>query len=480
MIRITWITYFLLVIIPLKTLNQTFVVDISSYLDETAYSAYELPEGGYFICVARGEYDPTVPNFHYCDIIFKLDLNGCIVDSVIMDESGSYYITNMHLMNYQQKILFWSQIREKSDVDHPGLLYGYVSKDTEITIENIVFDADTGWAFYDCIVNDADNLVFLGTEGILDLGLYHNVLLEVNSQNTVVRKGILGVNYYQKLVELPVIQGYHLGGVDTICQVDYDFNYEGIVFAKPLVDTLFFYTDMEFLSDSTYARSAVATENNFPNFFLDFGFAVFNQYGHRASLAMFGKPDTSDWSYHVDCYSADSIFIGGISNYLSGSFVNNDSWLAVYNIDQSGEIYWNYYFGGNGLYYLTGILATSDGGCLITGTYWDWRYNPNQERDAVIVKVNAEGLLVNTNEGDVSMLTQFLIYPNPGSDKLYLECGLSDGMFEMYDHCGRNVVSKHFSTGYLVLNTSKLANGLYYYRIISCKKAYYSGKWIKK
>lgn len=464
---------------PLVSFNQTFIVDISSSLDESAYSAYELPGGGYFICCARGEYDPMVPNFYYNDIIFKFDVSGNIVDSTILDESGFYYIASLHLMSYQQNTFFWSQIRDKSNVDHPGLLYGYISDDLEVRVENIVFNADTGWAFYDCIVNNAGNLVFLGTEGIFETGSFYNVVLELNSNNIIVRKGILGANYYQKIVELPVIQAYHLGGADTICQVDYDLNYDGIVFAKPLNDTLFFYTGMISISDSTYARSAVGMEYP-PHFDLDFGYAVFNQYGNRLSLATFGKPDTTDWSYLVDCHSADSIFIGGISNYISGLFVNNDSWLAVYNINQTDGIYWNYYLGGNGLYSLSGILATSDGGCLMTGTYWDWRNNPNQERDAVIVKVNAEGLLVNADDGRVPMLSRFLVYPNPGSEKLYLECGLSDGIFEMFDNYGQIVVSKRFLSGYLVLNTTELANGLYYYRIISGKKAYFTGKWIKE
>jgi len=78
------------------------------------------------------------------------------------------------------------------------------------------------------------------------------------------------------------------------------------------------------------------------------------------------------------------------------------------------------------------------------------------------------------------MLSRFLVYPNPGSEKLYLECGLSDGIFEMFDNYGQIVVSKRFLSGYLVLNTTELANGLYYYRIISGKKAYFTGKWIKE
>lgn len=87
---------------PLVSFNQTFIVDISSSLDESAYSAYELPGGGYFICCARGEYDPMVPNFYYNDIIFKFDVSGNIVDSTILDESGFYYIASLHLMSYQQ------------------------------------------------------------------------------------------------------------------------------------------------------------------------------------------------------------------------------------------------------------------------------------------------------------------------------------------------------------------------------------------
>lgn len=476
--RLAGLLKFVFLFIPWGLYSQTFISTIGTSLDDIPDSPYELPTGDYLLHISRGEYYPNQMHSYYSDIIFKLDSFGNCIDSVLLDESRFYYIASLNLFQYQQNTFFWSTITDKTNPGHPGLMYGFLSNDLDVFQPTVIFDADTGWAFYSCIVNHQGNLVFIGTEGVLSDREGHNIVWELNPVDGIIKRGGIDRNYYTKIVELPAIQGYHLGGFDTICQMNYNLEYEGIVFARPMDDTLIFYTDTQSLTDSTYARCAVGFE--FPAIIEDFGVGIFNQLGQRIAGGTFGKPDTSDWSYRLDCHSPDTIFLAGRSNYPDYEFEQTDSWFGVYNINRFCDLNWSFYFGKSGLYVLSDVLATSDGGCLITGTCWDWRNNPNQERDAIIVKVNDQGLIVNTDENDEPVVFSFLVYPNPGSQKLYLECGLSDGMFEMYDHCGRNVVSKHFSTGYLVLNTSKLANGLYYYRIISCKKAYYSGKWIKE
>lgn len=478
MVKILFILNFLFLSIPWISYSQTFTSTIGSSLDDIPNSLYELPNGDYLLHISRGEYDPYQMHDYYSDLIFKLDPHGNCIDSVLLDESGFYYIASLQLLEIQNNTFFWSVITDKTTQGHPGLMYGFVSDDLEIVQPTVIFDADTGWAFYSCIVNSEDNLVFIGTEGVLNDSVSYNVVWELNTVDGIIKRGMINRNYYTKIVEVPVIQGYHLGGFDTICQMNYNLEYEGIVFARPMADTLIFYTATHGLTDSTYARCAVGQE--FMGFEYDFGIGIFNHLGQRIALGTFGKPDTADFAYRIDCHSVDTIFLAGTLNNPDFEFEQTDSWLGIYNIDRHCELNWSFYFGKSGLNTLSDVLATSDGGCLITGTYWDWRNNPNQERDAVIVKVNAEGLLVNADNGDVSMLNQFLVYPNPGSDKLYLECGLSNGIVEIFDSYGRNVITKNFSSGYLALNTSGLAEGLYYYRIISGGKASYGGKWIKE
>jgi hypothetical protein len=447
-------------------------------LDDIPNSPYELPNGDYLLHISRGEYDPFQIHDYYSDLIFKLDSFGNCIDSALMDESGFYYIASLDLFHYQNNTFFWSIITEKTNQGHPGLMYGFVSDDLEIVQPTVIFDADTGWAFYSCIINSEDNLVFIGTEGILNQRVAHNVVWELNPADGILKRGTINRNYYTKIVEVPVIQGYHLGGFDTICQMNYNLEYEGIVFVRPMADTLLFYTTTQGLTDSTYARCAVGQE--FTGFEYDFGIGIFNHLGQRIALGIFGKPDTTDKAYRLDCHSADTIFLAGTLNNPDFEFEQTDSWFGIYNINRFCDLNWSLYFGKSELYVLSDVLATSDGGCLITGTYWDWRNNPNQERDAIIVKINDQGQLVNVESDNSPTTTPFIVYPNPGSGKLYLECGLSDGIVEIFDSYGRKVITKYFSSGYLALNTSGLADGLYCYRIITEGKAIYSGKWIKE
>lgn len=170
--------------------------------------------------------------------------------------------------------------------------------------------------------------------------------------------------------------------------------------------------------------------------------------------------------------------MGGTSG---GPLAAIDKKLEVFNLrPSSGEINWQLYYGDSGAYEVSMVLATCDGGCLIAGTRWDWRNHPIEERDVILLKVNSQGQLVGIDNDHASKLTTHLIYPNPGGDKLYLECGPEDGVFEIYDGYGRNVISQNYASGYLVLDTSGLAKGMYYYRIIPGKKDHYTGIWVKE
>ncbi len=466
---------FILVIFATKA--QTFVTQIRTELDEVPGKPIELDDGNFLVPVIRGIFDPAQePGLNYQNYIFKVDPNGVITDSVIVEIDSVFYSSGIRLMPYNDRIFFWSSIRDTAMIGPGGLRYGYLSESLEVSEETILFNEDTGRLFNDCIVNESNNLIFTGIEIDWIHQFQSDIIWEFNPDQGIIQQGSL-INdtlYFQLIIELPIIDKYHVISYDHICQFNHELGFEGIVYSHPMEDSLLSYWGIHTLTDSTYARGAF-TGTLLPDEGHEFGIGFFNSLGQRTSALIFGIPNTDDQAYSLDCRHPDSLIVGGSSRQLN----SNESKFGVFSIRRSGDFNWQLYYGDNGAYNLFSVLATTDGGCLVTGTWWDGGNYYEMQRDVILLKLNSQGQLVTTEEGSQPKIGDHMVYPNPGNNVLYIECGLNEGGAELYDGFGRKIISTAFQSGTLIIDTSDLAKGLYYYRIIAGKRSMYSGIWIK-
>ena len=112
----------------------------------------------------------------------------------------------------------------------------------------------------------------------------------------------------------------------------------------------------------------------------------------------------------VEAQNGD-LFIGSetLSNDGDVSFNhgndNSDAWLV--RLSPDGNIIWEKSYGGSGGEDIRGIIATDDGGCIITGgsSSWDGDFPPvNGQVDVYVAKIDVDGNIVWANTYGGSLL----------------------------------------------------------------------------
>lgn len=136
-------------------------------------------------------------------------------------------------------------------------------------------------------------------------------------------------------------------------------------------------------------------------------------------------------------------------------------------------------FGGDTRYWLHDLLATSDGGCLITGEVPE--NSGDDDADLFVIKVMPEDILTSvddTMEGKNENVIK--IFPNPFSEHLQFECSSLKTEIRLYDQTGRIVCKSEINnTTNATINTGNLPAGLYYYQAFNDSDFIQNGKLLK-
>jgi len=217
----------------------------------------------------------------------------------------------------------------------------------------------------------------------------------------------------------------------------------------------------------------------------DIGVMLLDENNQPLRFANVGKPaDTIDFGgaqQSMDFINSNTIFIGGISNvdvnipYYSPI----KSWYSLYCFDSLLNLKWTKFYGGDAYYFLFHVVATSDGGAILSGTRYDSN-TPDNKLDIYILKVDENGLITSTSDMPPLTVSEAIVYPNPGSTQLTIETALKGLQFELYSTNGQTVVSQPVNNGTTTVNTSALPAGMYFYRFMNKDKMVESGKWVKE
>lgn len=129
----------------------------------------------------------------------------------------------------------------------------------------------------------------------------------------------------------------------------------------------------------------------------------------------------------------------------------------------------------------TCLIATHDGGCLVTGGAFD---DLNSHYDLFVLKIDADG---NVGMDEIVVTDRTMVYPNPGEDKLNIRIAMKNCCLELYDLNGMLVHRQQFIDNITVINTETWPTGMYVWRvipnhltIIGSSTMTETGKWIKK
>ncbi|MBI4649222.1 MAG: T9SS type A sorting domain-containing protein [Bacteroidia bacterium] len=268
-----------------------------------------------------------------------------------------------------------------------------------------------------------------------------------------------------------------------IAEIDQNFNISLVtqisnIYFQPIIHTAAWF------SDSTILLSGIETIFD-PEQDDNLGLVLLDTMYNIIYDKMYGKTDTSDYPgiYHnFDFIDKDNIYYVGTSNYIYYQipFQQEPSWIIINKLDSNLNIKWQKFYGGDVFYYVHDVLATQDGGCLVTGMNYD-HLTQNNETSTFLLKLNENGEL--TSSQNVSIKQQdIILYPNPGRDRMTIRNGIvnRDVSFELFDIHGRMLI-KHDKVGSgSVIKTSDFSQGIYFYRFMDRNRIVERGKWVKE
>lgn len=196
-----------------------------------------------------------------------------------------------------------------------------------------------------------------------------------------------------------------------------------------------------------------------------------------------GTHDTIEWQAlwrNLDFNNPDSIYIGGTHNMCEWEYCNTVSWYSLSSTDSVLNLRWQKFYGDSADYTLYGLKATKDGGCILYGTVYDSATMTN-ERDVCVIKVDKNGLISGINDINNRLVHDVIVYPNPGSDYLTIECGpqVSGSQFILYNTEGKPILQQFLKNRKTILDTHLVQPGNYIWQLEYQGKTIETGKWIK-
>lgn len=215
----------------------------------------------------------------------------------------------------------------------------------------------------------------------------------------------------------------------------------------------------------------------------DFGILKVTSNDSILSSNYFGKPDTLEAAglyKNLDYISANNIFFGGATNVIDYPFQWEPSWIVLSIIDTGLNVINQKYYGGDAYYLVNAVLATQDSGCIMACTKFDYMAGADAW-DVYILKVNKDGLLVNTSEHQIINDQVCYVYPNPGCDHLNINSSKDGLSIQLFDLTGKMKFVNDMDKGRNVVPVDGLSPGLYIYNIYDERqRIIQSGKWIKE
>jgi hypothetical protein len=201
------------------------------------------------------------------------------------------------------------------------------------------------------------------------------------------------------------------------------------------------------------------------------GIGVLDQNWNKKNLYQIGLPkDTIDYPAYntpVSISGSQHIFVGGTAAqdgfWLYGKRL---SWFVLAKLRPDNfSPEWVKYYGGNAYYSMFGVLATSDGGCLMYGA--KYTKQGKADADAYMIKVAGDGQTTSTGPDVNTSLQEIKVFPNPVSNLLSIYSAQQPFRFDLFDVSGKLILSRESNLAQLDVDLSALLPAAYYYKVSS-------------
>lgn len=455
---------------------QSFSIKISSPEDERCKVCSPYSDNSTLVLLDRGIFEPDMSPSEYFanyrNLIYLISETGAITDSAEIDHHEGNDLDLRGFIMTGDSLIVWGNAfkHENSKVQLTQL---WLDEDLQIVRYNLYGNYNESTLFNCQIRDNEGNFIFAGSSWADSTN--NLILVKLDQDGNFIQEQLIA----GAAIPWPNI-GYLPINDKLICG-----SYNWIAYINNLdltLDTVYYPLSFYFFSVGLYRPyddQHVIIPANFlkipPNYGRNPGCMVIDSAAQSTASVVFELPDEINYAIKVDYISIDTLFLGAIQNAYSYppemGFCSVDRWFVLYKFNINGDIYWERFFGGDANYVLLEVTAMPDGGCVIMGSYYDWRNNQVWERDVVIIRVDANGLLSGLAEPAQPLV---VIYPNPSQGKIFMQWQkpvnepAQSATVKIFDITGRQVFSTEIHPGTdALVDISGHPSGVYLARVIS-------------
>jgi hypothetical protein len=252
---------------------------------------------------------------------------------------------------------------------------------------------------------------------------------------------------------------------------------------KGIPSDVFSYNDAKYINNSHYLLTGKKTIYNSSPQDDQLAIMIMDTSDVMIDIKYFGASDTLDYPSFFENLSfidTNNIFYGGTKNMVYTTFPPLPSWFIINNLKSNLELNWQKFYGGDAYYQMWTMIATTDGGCLMAGTRYDY-LTQNNERDIFIIKVDANGLVTGVNEEPPLIpVHDAILYPNPTTENVTIDFSqlYNSVTLQLMDISGKTVFTTQLTSNHQTIDISALLAGTYLYRISNPKGLEETGKLV--
>jgi len=178
----------------------------------------------------------------------------------------------------------------------------------------------------------------------------------------------------------------------------------------------------------------------------------------------------------MDFYTEDNIWVATFIP-IPETFPGTEEFY-VYLFDADIQIKGYNVFGGENRFWLFYILATSDGGCIITGVVPE--YEGSNDINGYILKLMPDDMLTVTGETSIRITEKVMVFPNPFSGEIKISNRSSRLKFSLFNVTGNKVLHHELKEASdISIPSYHLPKGFYFFTIRDEIQIIQSGKLIK-
>ncbi len=487
------ITLYIILILQLSFLaaqNQHFSKSWGSSLSENPTDIFEVNKNAYFVPVRQWNENQNA----YKVIILKLDSNCNVIDSLQL-RKHNYNSSKIYILNdffYFNNHIIGRGFEKDTITDKKRIWLVDIDEDLNIIRDTILGNEDTFQFLYTAyplitsqnqliltfvLINPIDSINMV----IWMLDSNFNIIKE-NSYSTLYEYGIISV------IEMASNQSFHIITENEIIKIKQnDLNVDSVVWKRANADYIWGGPGAIALNDSVYIHP-VNTSFYQPPYWVNFvilyirdkngnliGSKVIKDFNNEIELSL------------IDCIAFstnDSIFVTGTTYSLGSDFtVPQDNTIFLWNFSINGTVNWQKYYSMDKLVTVSNITKTTDGGCFITGTVWDWHNSTDfSATDIFFLKVDINGNVTGSlGINEKIKQSEILVYPNPAQASITFNTGMySNYQLSIFNALGQTVLQQHCSSAQNTFSIQDFQQGMYYYRLLTDHGKVINGKFVKE